>query len=120
MLLTGAMAADAVPTAEELHRFAERRLLLISDVGVCAGPPAMIDTLLRAVTSLDVGEDATVTPASRIGDVEAATSYGIAACAIEATFDRFWMRQGAIVERLRAALDPPGDDDARDHALRAR
>ena len=94
---------DTVPEAARFFHYADRELLLVADRGVCAGPPAMIETFLEAVMRVAPEKAPRVTTeASRLGDVEPAMSYGIVACEIETITDQFWLRQGTIVDRLFA------------------
>jgi hypothetical protein len=102
--------------AAHLWDFAERRSLLMTDTGVCAGPRAMIDEFLAIVCdgrSVE-GADAVVLPPDVQGllaELPAAVDYGLYALQVWAVVRSVWVAMSQAYASLRDLLDDAGDSE---------
>ena len=100
--------------AEDLWDFAERRGLLMTNTGVCAGPRALIDEFLAIVcngTPVE-GAEAVVLPPqvqSLLAELPAAVDYGLLALQVWTVVRSAWPAMSLAYDALCDVLDGAGD-----------
>jgi hypothetical protein len=111
-------APETPVRAEEIYPYAERKQLLLSEHGVCAGPKALIEEFVNVfVDGLLPQDDAECLfePAlcADLAQLGAALDYGLQALQLYAVVFSLWPLLGDAYERLLGllALEPPNSGD---------
>jgi hypothetical protein len=101
----GAHGCDRIVNAQGIADYADRFGVYRGTLGVCAGPPALIDEYLRVLlgeASAPIEVEPTI--AARVGDLEAAIDYGLLGQRVESVVRFLGASQGLLHERLRVAF----------------
>jgi hypothetical protein len=101
---------DASVTSAEIHAYAERNALFLSEHGVCAGPKAMIDEFLRVLVDgqpVEGTESMVLDPAieAALADLDSAFNYGFYGLQTHAVVSSLWNAIARTYERLWAILE---------------
>jgi hypothetical protein len=111
-------APETPVRAAEIYPYAERKQLLLSEHGVCAGPKALIEEFVNVFVDGLPPQDAAefvFDPAlsTDLAQLPAALDYGLQALQVYAVVFALWPLVGAVHERLLELLAPvpaePGD-----------
>jgi hypothetical protein len=101
----GGHSCEAPLSAQGIADYADRYNVYRGNLGVCAGPPALIDEYLRvllgeAPAPIQIEPDV----ATRLGDIGAAIDYGLLGQRLESLVRIFGSSQGLLLDRLRGAF----------------
>ena len=101
----GSRGCEIPVTAQSIADYADRFSIYRGNLGVCAGPPALIDEYLRvmmAETPAPINAEPSVE--TRLGDIDAAIDYGLIGSRVESVARYVGAALGLLHERLRAVF----------------
>lgn len=96
---------EQLVTSKSINDFAEHYSVYRGNLGVCAGPPALIDEYLQVMMG-EMPAPINVEPdvASRLGDIDAAIDYGLLGSRVESIVRYVGGTLAVLHEKLRAVF----------------